>query len=117
MKTKHGLGVGLLVGAGIVVATVIVLLAADSGWWAMSGPLVLALTVVAADMVAAREERDSSGPSPSALVLGGSFLLAGLIVTLSDPALVKVLIPIMGAGSFVGIRQYSDGRRGPCRAT
>jgi hypothetical protein len=109
------LGPSLLVGAGIVVATLIAVLAAESRWLVLAGPLLLALTVVSADVLGARLRGESSGPSRAALFLGGAFLLAGLIVNLRDPSLVKTLIPVIGAASWVTLLLRPEGRRKPCR--
>jgi hypothetical protein len=118
MTRKYWLDLGpsLLVGVGIVVSTLIAVLAAESGWLILAGPLLLALTVVSADVLGSRLRGESSGPSRAALLLGGSFLLAGVIVTLRDPSLVKTLIPVIGAASWVTLLVSPEGRRKPCRA-
>lgn len=109
------LGPSLLVGAGTVVSTFIAVLAAESGWLVLSGPLLLALAVVSADIWDSRVRRESSGPSVAALILGGAILLAGLIVTLRNPSLVKTLIPVIGGTSYVPLLVRSEGRRKACR--
>ena len=102
----------LLVGAGIVVATLIAVRTAESGWLVLAGPLCLALSVVSADMAASRLKGESlSGPSWPALLLGGSFLLAGWIVALRDPNLVKTLIPTIGATAWAILLMRPDSRR------
>jgi hypothetical protein len=105
------LGPSLLVGVGIIVSTLVAVLAAKSAWLVLAGPLLLALVVVIADVLASRLRGETSGPSAAALILGGSFLLAGLIVALRDPSLVKELIPIIGAGSWVTLLRRPDDRR------
>jgi hypothetical protein len=109
------LGPSLLVGAGIVVSTLIAVLAARSGWLILGGPLVLALAVVSADVMDSRLRGESSGPSRAALLLGGAFLLASAIVALRDPSLVKMLIPVFGAAGWVTLLLRPGGRRKPCR--
>lgn len=108
------LGPSLLVGAGIVVSTLIAVLAAQAGWLVMAGPLLLALAVVSADVLDSRVRGESSGPSVASLMLGGAFLLAGLIVTLRDPGLVKTLIPVIGGASCVPLLLRSKSRRKTC---
>lgn len=119
MKQQHRLNLApsLLVGLGIIVATIAAKLAAESGWWVMAGPALLALSVVGADLLDARRRGGFSGPSPAALLLGATFLLAGFIVALRDPSLVKLLIPVIGAGCWVTLLARSDGSRRACRST
>ncbi len=117
MTRKYWLDLGpsLLVGAGVIVATLIAVLAAESGWLVLAGPLLLALAVVSADVVNSRLRGRASSPSWSALFLGGSFLLAGFIVALRDPNLVKPLIPTLGAAAWVTLFLRPEGRRRTCR--
>jgi hypothetical protein len=106
----------LLVGAAIVVSALITVRAADSGWWVLTGPLLLALAVVSADALGSRIKGESSGPSWAALILGGALLLAGLILTLRDPGLVKMFIPGIGAAGWVTLLLLRpEGRRKTCR--
>jgi len=116
MTRKYWLDLGpsLLVGVGIIVSTLIAVLAAESRWLVLAGPLVLAMTVVSADVLDSRLKGESSGPSWAALLLGGSFLLAGLIVTLSDPSVVKTLIPVTGAAAWVSLLLRPERRRKKC---
>jgi uncharacterized membrane protein SirB2 len=109
-KNWTELGPSLLVGVGIILSTLLAVLAAESRWMVLTAPLLLALTVVGADALNSRLKAESSGPSWAALLLGGAFLVAGLIVALRDPGLVKTLIPVIGAGAWVPILP----RRKPC---
>ena len=109
------LGPSLLVGVGIVVSTLVAVMATNFGWLVLAGPLLLALAVVSADVLASRLRGETSGPSAAALILSTAFLLAGLIVAIRDPGLVQALIPIIGAGSWVTLLRRPDGRR-TCRA-
>jgi hypothetical protein len=108
------LGPSLLVGAGIIVSTLTASLAAKAGWLVMAGPLVLALAVVSADLLASRLRGRSSGPSPAVLLLGGAILVAGAIVAFRDPGLVKPLLPSLGLVSWVTVLPRSQRRRQPC---
>ncbi len=116
MTRKYWLGLSpsLLVGAGIIVATLLAALAGESPWLVLGGPLLLAIAVVSADVLNSRLKGKLSGPSPAALILGASFLLAGLIVTLRDPSLVKTLIPVIGAAAWVTLLLRPEGRRKTC---
>ncbi|HET9819058.1 MAG TPA: hypothetical protein VFP92_07845 [Rhodanobacteraceae bacterium] len=109
------LGPNLLVGLGIIVATLAAKLAADSGWWVMAGPALLALSVVCADLFEARLRRERSMPSFGALVLAGTFVAMGVVVTLRDPGLVKLLIPVVGTTCWVAVLSRSDEDRRSCR--
>jgi hypothetical protein len=116
MARKYWLDLGpsLLVGVGIVVATFVAALAAESGWLVLAGPLLLALAVVGADVLGSRLRGKSLRPSWTALLLGGSFLWAGLIVALRDPILVKTLIPVVGVTAWPALMRPGSPRK-TCR--
>lgn len=109
------LGPSLLVGVAIILSTLLGVLAAESRWLVLTAPMLLALTLVGADALNSRLRGESSGSPWPALLLGGAFLVAGLIVALRDPGLVKTLIPVMGAGACVPILRRPGERRKPCR--
>ena len=113
MTRRHWLDLGpsLLIGAGILASTFLASLAVRSGWPVLTAPLLLALTVVSADVLHSRL-RGKLYPSPAALILGGAFLLASWIVATRDPNLVKSLIPVIGVAAWVILLP----RRKPCRA-
>ena len=113
LKYLLALGPSLLVAVGIVVSTFIAVLAAESGWLVLAGPLLLALAVVGADVLDSRLRGKPSGPSAAALILGGAFVLAGLIVV-RDPTLVKTLIPIVGVAAWVVLLRPAN-RPNACR--
>lgn len=116
MKQKYwfGLAPSLLVGTGIVVSTYVAVLAAGHGWLVLIGPLLLALAMVSADILDSRIRRVPSGPSPAALIMGGTFMMAGLIVALRDPNLIKTLIPIMATAAWVVLLLRPESRRKTC---
>ena len=107
----------LIVGGGIIAATVIAMLAATSGWLVLAGPLLLAVVVVSADLLGSRLRGESAGPSRAALCQGIVLLLAGLIVALRDPSLVKTLLPILGASAWVTLMPRLHDRRTTCRGS
>lgn len=111
------LGPSLLVGVGILVSTFVAVRTAESGWWVLAAPLLLALTVVGADVMGSRLRGKPSGPSWPALLLGGAFLLSGLIVALRDPSLVKLFIPVVGASAWSSLLLLPGNRRKACRAS
>jgi hypothetical protein len=93
----------LLFAVGMVLATLISARAAEHRWLVLAGPLLLALAIVSADMLASRLRGRSSSPSWAVLLMGSSCLLASLIVTLRDPNLVKTFIPVIGIASWVSL--------------
>jgi peptidoglycan/LPS O-acetylase OafA/YrhL len=101
----------LFLAIGIVLASLVAVRTAGSGWFLLAGPLVLSLAIVSADMLASRLSGKSAAPSPAALILAAAFLLAGFI-TFRDPAVVKTIIPIMGAAGWAALLV-----RPPARAT
>jgi hypothetical protein len=104
------------VGAEIAVSTLIAVRAAESRWLVLGGPLVLALAVASADVLASGLRGESSGPSWAAVLLGGSILLAGLIVARrDDPGIVKTLIPVIGVAAWVTLLLRPESRRKTCK--
>jgi hypothetical protein len=104
----------LLVAAGILASTFLAVRAAGSVWLVMAAPLLLALAIVGADVLDSRLRGEpSSAPSPAALLFGGSCLLAGLIVSVHDPSLVKELIPVIGATGWITLSMRPESRRKP----
>lgn len=116
MTQKHwaDLGPSLVVGTGIIVSTLVAVLTAESGWLVLAGPLLMALTVVSADVLQSRLRGGSSGPSVAALLLGGAFLLAGVIVAFREPSLVATLIPVIGSSASITLLRPGAGRKA-CR--
>jgi predicted PurR-regulated permease PerM len=92
---------GLLIGAGITAATLVA--ARATGTWALAGPLLLAFAVVGADIVQSRLRARVPRPSAAALIFAVAFPLAGWIVMSSDPTVVRSLVPLMGAASWVAL--------------
>jgi hypothetical protein len=90
------LGPSLVWAAGIIGGTLAAVIGARSGWWVLAGPIVLALAALLADALRSRQR-----PSAAAFILGGTFLLAGVIVAFADPLQVGTMIPIFGAAGWV----------------
>jgi hypothetical protein len=116
MTRKYWLNLtpSLLMAAGILVSTYVAGLTEKSGWLVLAAPLLLSLTIVAADVLSSRLRGKPSGPSMVALVLACAFLLASLIV-IHNPAMVKMLIPLNGAAGWVAL-QRPNKHRNTCTA-
>jgi hypothetical protein len=108
------LGPSLLVAAGILAATLVAVLAAQSRWGVSGGLMLLALAVVSADVMDSRLRGTAPGPSWAARILVGSFLTAGLMVDLHDPGLVSTLIPTIGVASWVVLLLRPEDLRKSC---
>ena len=91
---------GLLLGVGIITATLISVRTSDSGWMVLAGPLVLAGSIMLASVIG--HQAGSRGSLASGLILGASVVLASaIVVTLADPARVATLMPILGGAGVV----------------
>jgi hypothetical protein len=106
----------LLLASGILAATYISALAAESRWLVMAGPLLLALTVVVAVVLVARTQAHAPGITAMALILVSSILLAGFIVTLRDPGMVAMFLPIFG-GACAPLLLSVNSRRRWCKGS
>ncbi|MFZ6658974.1 hypothetical protein [Undibacterium sp. TJN19] len=100
-KYWFGLGPSLLLGAGIVISTLIAVLAEESRWLVLAAPLLLTLAVISADVLESRLRKKSSTPSAAALIFAVAFLLAGVILAFSDPESLKTFMPILGVAAWV----------------
>jgi hypothetical protein len=105
----------LLVGVGIIVSALIAKRFDHSLPLVLASTLLLAIAIVSADVLGSRLRGEVAGPSPAALILGVSFLLAGSIVAFRDPSLVKTFIPLSGACAWVVIVGRSEASRRTCR--
>ena len=101
----------LFLAASVIVGTLVAVLTADSHWAAVSGPLLLALAVLAADLWQARRLGSPLRPSPGALIVAGAVVLAGLIIGVDAPKQVQQFMPILGAVTVVAINSRVRTRR------
>jgi hypothetical protein len=116
MTRKYWLSLtpSLLIAVGILASSYVAVHTAKSEWLVLAAPLLLSFAILVADVWDSRLRGKVSTPSPAALLLAGAFFLACLSVTLSDPGLVKTLIPILGAASWVALPR-SKNQRWTCR--
>ena len=104
----------LVLAIGVLTSTLWVVLAAGSGWLIAAGTLLFALSLVGTDMLSSRLRGESSAPSPIAILSAVAFLVACGIVAIRDPALVAMLIPVLGSGSGITLLVRSKGRSSLC---
>jgi Na+-translocating ferredoxin:NAD+ oxidoreductase RnfD subunit len=84
----------LLLAAGMLLSCLLAVQQSD--WLVLAAPLALALSVLVGEALEARLRGLPARPSPSAMILAASFLLASLIVAVKDPGLLKGLMPLLG---------------------
>ena len=116
MTKKYWLSLtpSMVIALAIILSSLVAVLAAKSTWLALAAPALLALAVAAADALNSRLRGRSFRPSPAALILAASFLVAGLLVTFRDPHLVKSLIPIVGVCAWTTLLLRPENRRNAC---
>ena len=116
MNRKHFTAVGpsLIVAAGIIGSTFIAVVAADWQWLVMAAPAVLALAFVGADLLAARMGGCEARPSWPVLLLGATIILASQLVALRDPAMMKMLLPVIAGPLWVTLMLRTDGGGRAC---
>jgi hypothetical protein len=85
----------------ILVSTAIAKRTSHSTWLVLTGPLLLALAIVAADVLASSLRGKYSGPSWGALIVGTALLAACVILAVRDPARVLAMIPVLGGACAV----------------
>jgi uncharacterized integral membrane protein len=118
MKKKRwllDLAPGLLVGLGLIAASLIATLTLERGGWILAGPLVLALALLGADMAESRRRGSSLRPSFTAMILACTILISSLIVTTRDPRLLLTFLPVIGVTLWFPL--FYQPRRAPCRLT
>ncbi len=108
------LGPGLLVGVGIIASTCVASRAETSGWLVLAGPLLLAAVFVAAAMLDARATGRPPEMFAAALMVGISFVLAGVILVVRGGSHVTEFVPIMGAAGWVTLLPRRGNRRASC---
>jgi hypothetical protein len=119
MMPKHWneLTPSLLVAAGIIVAAFVAKRAGGSELVLLAAPLMLALTVVGADVLNSRLRGGSPRPSWGALIMGAAVLLSSWILMTRDPGLVKTLLPLTGTTSWVVLFTRAEDQRKICKSS
>lgn len=109
MTQKHPLEV-LVAAFGIVISTAIAVAASRAGAFAFAAPLLLAGSLIASDMLRSRRRGASLRPSVTAIVLALAILAACGFVIYSNPSLVVIVLPIVGAGSAIVLNRLARAR-------
>lgn len=104
---------GLVIGVGILVASFVAKATEHS--FLLAGPLLLALSVLAADSLNARLLGLPRRPGAAALIMGGSIALTGLLLMVSDAHLMLSMLPVVGAVSWIALRRETPQTRWHCR--
>lgn len=114
MSRNHwrSLAPSLIVATGVLASALLAGVTAGAGFWVLSGPLLLALSVVTADSLQARLRGLAPRPSPAALILGATCVLAAAILMLRNPGHIATLLQIMGPAIWV-TRFLPGAARGP----
>lgn len=105
MGRSLGIGVGpsLLLAGGILVSTTAVLLLRDPSWLILSGPLLMALSLIGAGAMAPVAQGVRRSALRVATILGVSLIVAGAILITKDPGLLIPMMPVLGAGAAGGL--------------
>jgi uncharacterized protein YqgC (DUF456 family) len=109
-----GLSPAILVALAIIVCTAIAVRTSHSAWMVLVGPLLMALAIVGADVLASRLRGKPSGPSWGALILGTALLVACVILAFGNPTHVASMMPILGGGAGAIVVSRSVARRYAC---
>jgi transcriptional regulator with XRE-family HTH domain len=100
----------IVVAIGMILASLVGVRTAHFGWLVMAGPLLLALTLLGADVLAFRLQGKKRRPSTPTVFFSFAFLAACAIVASGDPAQVPTMIPILGSGGALTIPMRSQNR-------
>ena len=104
-QSKAAIGLHLILAGGIIVSTA--LAASGSAARTTAGVILLALLILAVDMLAGRLKGKSMAPTFTAILISASFLLACGIVAMKNPGLVAMLIPVLGCSTVIPILSLS----------
>ena len=111
MSRSRGIGIvpSLLLAGGIIVSTIVVALLRDSSWLVLSGPALMALTLVGAAAMSPEAQGLRRSTLRVAVILGASLIVAGVILIVKDAGLLLLMMPVLGAGAAGGLVAVSSG--------
>jgi uncharacterized membrane protein len=84
----------LIVGVAIVVSTFIMVRTRHSAWQGLAGPLLLASSVVVADVLTLRLRGDYSGPTRAGLTAAVAIAISGLVLIGMNVKTADMFIPL-----------------------
>lgn len=99
----------LLLAGGVVLSSLLAVQQSD--WLVFAAPVSLALCTLVADALDTRLRGGPASPSAGAQILAASFLLAGLLLASQDRALLKEMMPLLGATAAVATLRPRARRR------
>jgi hypothetical protein len=105
----------LLIAAGILVATSLAMHL--TGWLVWVPPLLLACTVLGANMLQSRLRGPSLLPTPPSLILASAILVVAAMVGTDSPKPMANMMPILGATAVLALarqpRRHSEAYQYP----
>ena len=110
----HVLSPSIILALGIILATHASGLSQQSGALVLIGPVLLGLSVLAADVAASRLAGKALVLAPTALILAGAFILAAVILLPNGARVIQEMIPVMGITALLTNRQWTQGRLPDC---
>jgi hypothetical protein len=110
----HELSPSIILALGIIVATQASGLAEQLGALVLIGPVLLGLSVLAADVAAARLRGKAFMPAPAALILAGTFIIAAMIMLPNGARFIQGMIPVMGITALLTNSQWTRARAANC---
>ena len=99
-KVWRGLIPGLVIGFGIVAASLVAKRTADAGLWVLTAPVVLMVAIFAADVLAAAESGRKRRPSAGAWILAATCLIDCLILGAKGRRVAEA-IPLLGTVAWL----------------
>ena len=105
INESRGLGTGpsLLLAAGVIASTIVAWLLSRSSWFVLTGPAIMAITLVGASALTPLPHAVRQKAIRRAIILGAALLLASAMAVMKDPALVALVIPILGGGAAAAV--------------
>jgi hypothetical protein len=102
----------LLLAAGILIASAVSLLSARSWVWAMAGPVLLGVFVIASKALSNRVLARTDSYRV-AILMALAVVVAGAIVAFADSAAVPLLMPILGGSAAVTLTPQGRSKCSP----
>ena len=114
-KSVLNLTPSLLLGVAIIASTWLTSITAGSGWLVLSGPLLLAVNTLVADVLSLRLHGRRGGPTLPAYVVAAAMLFSGWLLATPDAAQLKAFMPMLGIIAWVTLLIHPVQREVRCR--